>query len=160
MTDPADEPRMAALRAAPDLYPALDAAMADMLGHRLFTLMVIDPVVDEAARVYSSDPDAYPVAGRKPLGALSEWGRHVLRDGEPFIGYDADDIARVFPDHATIAALGCASVLNLPVRDGRRVIGTMNLLHEAGHYAPPDARRAAPFAALLAAPFRAWSSAP
>ncbi|WP_308916616.1 GAF domain-containing protein [Jannaschia sp. LMIT008] len=145
------------LRRAPDLYPALEAAMARTIGHRLFTLMVIDPAAAEAARVHSSDPAAYPVAGRKPLGDLTEWGDVVLRRGEPFIGYDAGDIARVFPDHETIARLGCASVLNVPVVDAGTVIGTMNLLHEAGHFDEADAIRAAPFAALLVGPYREWA---
>ena len=149
---------LAEAEAAPDLYPALEAAMARTLGHRLFTLMVIDPAAGEAARVHSSRPDAYPVAGRKPLGDLTEWGEVVIGRGEPFVGYDAAVIARVFPDHETIAALGCASVLNVPVRSGGVVLGTMNLLHEAHHYRPEDAARAAPFAALLARPFARWAA--
>jgi GAF domain-containing protein len=47
-----------------------------------------------------------------------------------------DHIARVFPDHALIASLGCQSSLNLPIVVGGSVIGTINQLHEAGFYTP------------------------
>ena len=96
--------------------------------------MTIDHAAGEAARVYSSRPDAYPVAGRKPLGRLTEWGRHVIDGRRPWIGRTAADIAWAFYDHELIARLGCASALNIPVIDGGRVIGTVDLLHEAGWY--------------------------
>ncbi|MEO0999387.1 MAG: GAF domain-containing protein [Pseudomonadota bacterium] len=155
MSNPAPTPERAAellsaVAAADDPFPALDAALGEVIGHKLFTIMAIDWAAEEAGRVYTNMPDAYPVKGKKPLGTMTEWGAHVIEGQQPFIGYDAADIARVFPDHETIAALGCASVLNVPViRDGR-VIATLNLLHEAGFYAPPDAARATPFAEAVA----------
>ncbi|MEM9011330.1 MAG: GAF domain-containing protein [Pseudomonadota bacterium] len=141
---------LAEMRAAADPWPALDAALAEVVGHTLFTVMLVDWRTEEAARIYSNQPEAYPVKGRKPLGALTEWGAQVLERQQPFIGYDADDIARVFPDHETIAALGCASVLNVPVIAEGQVRGTLNLLHEAGFYAPGDADRVRPFAEIVA----------
>lgn len=155
--DPTDDTaRLNALRHAPDMFAALDRVMAEVIGHKLFTLMVIDRDANEAARVYSSDPDAYAVKGRKPLGDLTEWGAQVIDRGEPYIGYDAADIRSVFFDHETIAALGCASVLNMPVFADGRVIGTMNLLHEARWYRPEHAQRCAPYAALLTQPYLDW----
>ena len=53
-----------------------------------------------------------------------------------FVANTIEDIAEVFPDHATIASLGCGSVLNLPVVLGGELVATVNLLDEAGHYAP------------------------
>jgi len=151
-----DAERLAALAQAPDLYAALDAAMADLVGHKLFTLMVLDRDAEEAARVYSSSPQAYPVSGRKPLGTLSRWGAVVLERGEPFLGRTAEDIRWAFADHELILSLGCESVLNLPVKDrDGAVIGTMNLLHRAHGYTREHAARLAPFAALLAPAYRA-----
>lgn len=152
------------LRAAPDLYPALQEAMAEAVGHRLFTLMAIDHARGEAARIHTSHPEEYPVGGRKPLGQMTGWGRIVLEQRQPWIGRDMDDIRFAFFDHALIESLGCASCLNMPVIEaeapgGARVIGTMNLLHVAGHYTPDHARRLAPFAALLVQPFRDWAAA-
>jgi uncharacterized protein YbcI len=151
-------------RTAPELYPALQDAMQQVLGHRLFTLMSIDWVRGEAARIYSSHPVEYPVGGRKPLGNMTDWGRVVLENRQPWIGRTAEDIRWAFFDHALIASLGCESCVNVPVIDndapgGPRVIGTMNLLDVANHYDEAGAARAAPFAALLLEPYRAWARA-
>lgn len=159
-----DEDVLAACRAAPDLYQALDHALDRLLGHKLFTLMAIDWTRDEAARIYTNMPQDYPVGGRKPLGALTDWGKIVLEERQPWIAYTAEDIRGAFFDHDLIARLGCASCLNVPVIDqeasgGPRVIGTVNLLHESNHYAPKSAVTAAPFADLLVQPYRNWASA-
>ena len=143
--------------AAPDLSAALDGALKEVVGHRLFTLMAIDWDKGEAARTYSSNPEAYPVKGRKPLGAMTAWGAHVLEGKQAWIGRDAGDIRGAFFDHETIAALGCASCLNVPVIDQGRVIGTANLLHEAHWYDPADVDRVTPFAALLLPSFRRFA---
>lgn len=159
-----DADLLARCRAAPDLYPALQDAMAATLGHRLFTLMSIDWARGEAARIYTSHPAEYPVGGRKPLGNMTEWGRVVLENRQPWIGRTAEDIRWAFFDHALIASLGCESCINVPVIDqdapgGPRVIGTMNLLDVAHQYDRQSAERAAPFAALLVQPYRDWAAA-
>ncbi|MEM1267068.1 MAG: GAF domain-containing protein [Pseudomonadota bacterium] len=154
-----DAERLAVLATADPLFDAMDAHMNEVIGHKLFTLMVVDRAAHAAARVYSSAPETYPVKGRKPLGELTEWGEQVLGRGEPFLGSTAEDIRAVFPDHESIARLGCASVLNVPVTLEGAVIGTMNLLHEEGWYRAEHAERAAPFAALLAPAFKDWIAA-
>jgi len=156
---------LASCRAASDLYPALDQALGQLIGHKLFTLMAIDWPRGEAARIYTNMPDDYPVGGRKPLGALTDWGKTVLEGRQPWIARTADDIRGAFFDHELIAQLGCASCLNVPVidadaLDGPSVIGTVNMLHEAGHYEEKHADMAAPFANLLVQPYRDWAAAP
>lgn len=157
-----DPARLAALvescRAAPEPFRAVQDALAEAVGFRLFTMMVIDWAAGEAARIWSNMPESYPVQGRKPLGRMTGWGRHVLEGRQPWIGRDAQDIAWAFFDHELIVRLGCASCLNQPVIDGDRVIGTINMLHEAGWYDEADAAVAAPFAALLVPHFRAWAA--
>ncbi|MEM0936222.1 MAG: GAF domain-containing protein [Pseudomonadota bacterium] len=160
MTDAA---HLAACRAAPDLFKAVETALGQIVGHKLFTLMAIDWEGAAAARIYTSHPEAYPVGGRKALGALTAWGEIVLRGRQPWIGNSTEDIRDAFPDHELIASLGCAACLNLPVIDaegpgGARVIGTVNLLHEAGHFRPEHITRATPFAALLLQPYRDWAA--
>ncbi|MEM7303559.1 MAG: GAF domain-containing protein [Pseudomonadota bacterium] len=152
-----DADRLAEIKAATDPCPLIDRHLNEIIGHKLFTLMVIDHKTEEAARVYSSAPEAYPVKGRKPLGTLTGWGHHVISEAKPYIGRNADDIRTVFPDHETIASLGCASVLNLPVIANGSTIGTVNLLHEAEWYNEEHVARGAPFAALLAPHFEHWS---
>lgn len=136
-------------RRAPDLHAALDAALAEAVGHKLFTLMTLDTPAQEAARVYSNRPVEYPVKGRKPLGRLTGWGERVLGEGRAYVGRTAEDIRWAFYDHETIAELGCASVLNVPVADGDEILGTVNLLHEEGWYDEADVETVRPFAELL-----------
>lgn len=134
------------------LYAALDRALGQLIGHRLFTLLYVTASGTEVARVYSSQPDAYPVGGRKPMGP-TPWGEHVMRGLKPYVGRTAADIRWAFFDHALIASLGLESVLNVPVIYDGRCLGTMNLLHVAGHYRDEHAALAEPLATLLATPF-------
>lgn len=112
---------------------ALDAALAETPGHILFTILLHYPEAQESVRCYSSHPTEYPVGGRKPL-TDSAWMRRVVQNGEPWIGRDAHAIRGAFYDHATVFALGCEGVLNMPVRWRGETVGTLNLLHRAGHY--------------------------
>lgn len=129
-------------------FHVLEAAMQDAIGHRLFTVMRHDPSAGRNRRAYSSDPAAYPVSGFKPVVWEHPWAERVLRRGEPWIGRDAADIAWAYPDHERIVALGLASAMNLPVRWNGKVLGTVNLLHAAGHYREDHAALGMIFAAL------------
>ena len=131
-------------------FEAVDQALGNLIGHKLFTLMILDDAAGEAERVYSNQPDAYPVMGRKPLGALTDWGRHVIEGRQPFIGRTAADIRHAFFDHELIASLGCGSVINLLVQQDGRLLGTVNLLHEEGYYRETDLEIGAPLAHCLA----------
>lgn len=113
------------------------SAVADtanaVIGHRLFTIMAFDANAMQVERLYSTNPDAYPVGGVKDKPD-TEWGRHVLKQGRPFIGENAHDIRANFGDHALILGLRLESVLNVPIRLLGKTIGTMNLLHRASYY--------------------------
>jgi hypothetical protein len=145
---------VAGRHAARDTYELVEALAGRLLGHRLFTLMVLDAASGEVERVHTSRPDAYPVGGRKPKRG-TPWGAIVLDRGEPFIGRTADDIRRAFDDHPLILGLGCQSVLNVPVCFQGRAVGTMNLLHEAGWYDEADVPAGRLLAGLLLPDFLA-----
>jgi hypothetical protein len=158
-TDPL--PHLAAVAralAAPDqpatLFGALQAATAATLGHKLFTILLRHPS-GEVERHWTSQPEAYPVGGRKPPMRPTRWTEQVLDRKQPFIGYTAADIAEVFFDHALIASLGCDSVINIPVVFDDRVLGTINLLHQARWYGAEDGTLGAVFAALAVPGFLA-----
>ena len=139
---------MATLPGQPQaLFGALDGALRAVLGHRLFTLMRYHERTGESERIYTTHPREYPVGGKKPLNPTA-WTEQVLRRQQPYLGRTPADVASVFFDHALIASLGCGSVLNLPVVWDGRVLGTINLLHEAGWYDESDAPVGLLFAAL------------
>lgn len=121
------------------------------IGHRLFTVMRFDAAAMEVQRIYSSNPAAYPPGLRKAKRD-TWWGSHVLEQGRAYIGRDADDIRAHFIDHEVIAGLGLAAILNVPVRVCGRTVGTMNLLHTAGHYGEHHVAPGRLLAGLLAAP--------
>jgi hypothetical protein len=114
-------------------FRAVDAALAASPGHILFTILVHHPALRQSERFYSNMPDAYPIGGRKPVTDTA-WMRRVIGGGTPYIGRNRDDIREVFFDYELIWSLGCESVLNMPVRWRGQTVGTLNLLHQAGHY--------------------------
>jgi hypothetical protein len=159
MTDPwphlHDVARAAAAPGQPaSLFGALDGALGAVLGHRLFTILRHHAATGESERCYTNQPTAYPVGGRKALNP-TPWAQQVIHERRPYIGRSAEDIRAVFFDHALIASLGCASVLNVPVVWNDRLLGTLNLLHEAAWYGEEDVAPGRAFAALAVPGFLA-----
>lgn len=145
----------AARKNGPDaLFEVVDRALGELVGHKLFTILYVSPDAQEVIRMYSNQPEAYPVSGAKKMGP-TPWGDLVITRGQPYIGNDADDIKWAFFDHELIATLGCESVLNVPVVIEGTTVGTLNLLHEAGWYRDTHIQLSTPFAYLLASAFAA-----
>lgn len=126
---------------------AIDRALGEGIGHRLFTVLVINGARAENQRCYSSLLDAYPVGGAKPITPGSLDG---LMAGQCRFLDDYAAVRAAFADHALIRSLGCESCVNIPVRWNGRTIGMLNLLHEAHWYGPEDVPTFTIFAALAA----------
>jgi GAF domain-containing protein len=107
-----------------------------LFGWKLFTAMRYLES-GEVERVYTSNPQAYPLSGRKPRRD-TPWSRQVLVRGEPYYANDAAGIRFAFEDAEKLLGLGLGAVINAPVKDGERVLGTLNFLREAGAYRPED----------------------
>ena len=147
MTTPIDralatfDAAIASARTPEAAYAALEAYAVAVVGAKLFTVMTIDLAAGLARRAHTSDPDAYPVSGAKPI-QRDAWFRLVHDERRPFVANTIGEIADVFPDHGVIESLGCGSVLNLPVVVRDEVVATVNLLHEARFYTPERVERA------------------
>jgi len=113
---------------------ALERLVDDTIGVKLFTLMALDRARGVARRSHSNMPDAYPVSGEKPFPD-NDW-MTVIEAGRTFVANDDAAVAATFFDHELIRSLGCGSCLNLPVTVDGEVVGTLNCLHDAGHYTP------------------------
>lgn len=137
-------------RASESGWRALEDLAQSIVGHKLFTVMSVDMAAGLARRAYSNRPAQYPVSGTKPINH-DDWFDIVDGERRSFVANCIEDIARVFPDHELIAALGCGSVLNLPVVLAGDLVATINLLDAAGHYTP---ERVAAAEARLAIPAR------
>jgi hypothetical protein len=149
---------VAAALAAPGqpgaLFAALDRAMAGAIGHKLFTVLLHHEDSRESERFYTNQPAAYPVGGRKAFNPTF-WAQQVIVERRPYIGRTEADIRAVFFDHALIHSLGCDAVLNLPVVHDGKILGTINLLHEAGWYDEADVPSGLLFAALAVPAYHA-----
>lgn len=118
-----------------DAWDALCALARATVGARLFTIMELDTGAQLARRAYTSHPADYPTSGTKPF-EMNPWFDTVMGRQETFVANTIDEIAQVFGDHLLIHSLGCASVVNQPLIVDGRLVGTMNLLDEGGHYTP------------------------
>ena len=116
------------------------------LGTRLFTVTAVDDAAGVARRVYTSHPVEYPVSGTKPL-TQDGWHEHTIVGQRTFVANTPPEFAKYFFDHALIVSLGLGSCINVPVIDGRAVLGTVNILAEAEHFTP---ERLATYEALVA----------
>jgi hypothetical protein len=131
------------------LFAAADALVRRTIGHKLFTVMRLDAALREVERLYSSNPGAYPVGGRK-VKRDTPWARTVLVEGAVFVANTPEEIRQAFADHELIAALGIGSIMNVPIGAGGRPLGTMNVSHEARWFGPQDIEQGRVVAALLA----------
>ena len=101
-------------------------------GHRLFTVSHILPGQAEVERIFTNMPAPYPIVGSKPMDS-STWTAQMAR-GECFVANQPQDFGAHFGDMSTILSLGLGAVINVPVFDGTRQLGTLNLLDKPDAY--------------------------
>ena len=130
-------------------FQALDAALKTVVGHKLLTVLLYHADLQETERFYSSNLEAYPIAGRKDVRPTT-WTEQLLIGQRCYIGYNADDIREFFLDHELIHSLGCDSILNVPVVYDGETLGTCNLMHEEGWYNEDDIETAMAIANIAA----------
>ena len=133
-------------------FVMFDRVTQRVLGHKLLTMMRHVAATAEVERIYSSNPRAYPVGGRKQKQG-TPWGEKVLDRGEVFIAKDREDLRAAFADHELILSLGIGSIMNVPVMLHGRCRGIVNLSHDAGHYGEEDVPLARILAGLLSPVF-------
>lgn len=130
-------------------FERIAALARSSFGYGLFTAMRYRSAAGTVERVYTTDAAAYPIGGRK-LKRDTAWSRQVLGAGEPYFANDEPGIRAAFDDADKILALGLGSVINVPVRNDGRIIGTLNFLREAGGYSLADVPKALALAPLAA----------
>jgi GAF domain-containing protein len=110
---------------------ALFAAIAQVAARRvdagLVTVMRHDAAQSTVERLYSSNPQAYPVGGRK-FKRDTGWSSAVLAEHRVLVSADDAAIRDSFDDHAIIFGLGLHSCVNVPLVSEGRCIGTLNVL--------------------------------
>ena len=114
-----------------------------LLGDGLLTVNLnatpdrIGDEVVELQRLWSSRPEAYPVAGRKSK-AMTPWARQLLQRCEVFVGEGNAILMEVFDDHVLIASLRLQAVVNVPLLVGGRCVATFNVLGARPQWQPQE----------------------
>ena len=116
-----------AATSAAALFEAIAKVAALRVNARLVTAMRHDEAASTVERIYSSNPRAYPVGGRK-LKQDSDWSRHVLVEHRVLVSAGDDAIRKHYNDHAIIFGLGLHSCVNVPLVSAGKCIGTLNVL--------------------------------
>lgn len=123
-----------------EIMSALQDLVQQDVGAIIYSCSTFDLVARKSRRVFTNQPQVYPVSGLKDI-TPNAWTKCVLDGRKTFVANTLDDIAQVFPDHPIIKSLGCGSVINMPVFLSGRFLGTVNVLHQAGHYTPDRVSR-------------------
>lgn len=129
------------------LQRAIEGAVDELVGFKLLTILRLQG--SRLDRSHTSDPATYPAGGHKDI-SNDQWLRSMLSDGVPVISEDAAKVRERFVDHEAIFAMGCGSVLNIPITSALGTLGSLNLLHEANWFKPEHIVLVRPFALLLA----------
>ena len=123
-------------------------------GHCLFSVNAFRAETMEVERLYSSNVEAYPVAGRKQKKATA-WGQQVLLDRQLFVGEGDAAIRAAFDDHELMHSLGVHSIINVPVVWRDACLGVLNFACPMTHINAPQIAAARWFG-LMAVPAFAY----
>jgi len=130
-------------------YKKLDKATKNIIGHKLFTFTVIDRSTKYVERVYSNNKKIYPLLGTKPI-PKNVWTRKVIIEKKEFLASSFNEIKKLFFDYEIIYSLGCGSIINIPILNNKKILGTLNVLHKEKYYTKKSVNNIKPFAQLLA----------
>ena len=78
-------------------------------------------------RIWSSEPEAYPVGGGKTK-TRTAWSSQLFEQSRVFVGEGDAALAAVFDDHPRIASLDLHAVVNVPITHNGRCFATFNVL--------------------------------
>jgi hypothetical protein len=134
----ADHLAFARVLAAPEDQPAasfaaLHTLAKELVGARMFTVLVFDFPARLMWRRYSTAPDIYPVDVADPLGDTI-WERTLINDRQPLVLNSPEAMATLLPNVPELVGRGCEAMLNLPIVVAGEAIGAVNMLAEAGRY--------------------------
>ena len=137
---------------ANEFYKKLDKTIKNNIGHRLFTLTVVDHSIKYVERVYSNNTKIYPLLGTKPIPKNS-WTNKVINNKKYFFGESKNQIKKLFFDYKKIFSLECGSIINIPIINDQKILGTLNILHKERFYTIKSVKMIQPYAQLLSSYF-------
>ncbi len=130
------------------IYKAVEAIAAETCGFVFLTTLKYNEAEQVVERLHSSNVEAYPIGGRKPLSKITA-SHQAMASGEVFLAGTRAAVKEAFFDHELIFALGSTAIMNAPIRHAGRRLGTLNFCGEEGQYGPAEIRTAQTLAGLL-----------
>ena len=112
-------------------------------------MTVIDRSTKYVERVYSNNKKIYPLLGTKPI-PKNVWTRKVIIEKKEFLASNFNEIKKLFFDYEIIHSLGCGSIINIPILNNKKILGTLNVLHKEKYYTKKSVNNIKPFTQLLA----------
>lgn len=131
------------------VYQAVEKLAKETAGFKLFTILKYVEGEKQVERVYTSNPKAYPIGGRKPVATDSINHRKTQR-GEVFVAPNKAAVKRTYFDYELIFSLGITAILNAPITANGKRLGTLALSGLAGMYDKKTVERSKVLAGLLA----------
>ena len=140
-----------AAKAPAALFEAIHQVGKRRVNAGLVTAMRYDEAAAMVERLYSSNPAAYPVGGRK-LKRDSDWSQHVLVEHRVLVSAGDELVKKHYADYEQIFGLGLHSCVNIPLVSNGTCIGTLNVLRAKPDWNADDVAvvRALGLAALAA----------
>lgn len=129
-------------------FADVERLCAQAMTWRMMTVLRYVDAEGVVVRVHSSDPQTYPIGGRKRLVDFPI-NHAAMADGEVFLAATKDDVRRAYADHEALFALGIEAILNVPVRSQGRRLGTLYLCGAEGSFGPAEVGRARLLADML-----------
>ena len=144
MADPLEHFATLLPTASPEaLFAELHQLCDDTVGVKLFTCSRFHLAAGKAERIFTSDPETYPLTGLKDI-VHNRWAKIVLGERQVFLSENIAGLRDVFPDHEKIESLGLGAAVNIPIFVSGVFLGTANLLHSDGVYTQETLRALTP----------------
>lgn len=118
-------------------FNKMDKYLKKEVGHKLFTITVIDQSLKYVERIYTNNKNVYPLLGQKPI-PKNIWSTKVLKKKNHFLCKNKNQIKKIYFDYDKIFSLNCGSIINLLILFKNKPIGTINILHNENHYSKND----------------------
>lgn len=130
------------------VYQAVEAVAAETCGFVFLTTLRYDEAAGVVRRLHSSNEDAYPLGGTKPLSRITK-SHSAMQSGDVFLAGTREAVREAFFDHELIFSLGSTAIMNAPIRNGGRRLGTLNFCGLEGQYGEAEIAAAKTLAGLL-----------
>ncbi|PCI86878.1 MAG: hypothetical protein COB24_07935 [Hyphomicrobiales bacterium] len=115
------------------IFTEISQQLNQIIGHKLCTFTVIHPSDEYVIRLFSNQQGDYALEDTKPM-VKDQWSVQVIENATPFCAATPAEMQPVLPDYQKLVDMGLGSMINIPICQNNKTIGTANLLDADGAY--------------------------